>query len=180
MPKRSCPKCNRRLPYAARRCLNCQWSLSEGDPATHARSFWSRGRVWSLVFLVCGIVGGSMVYRNADAIAFWYANFAARHLPASLSSFGPTDSDAGAFFYCARQVARRMDGEFSVETFPSLSQSHSVRLGTGRYQIASFVDEVREDGERIRHDFVCTVQYSRGRWVLEDLDLTTSYADASR
>ena len=179
MPKRSCPKCSRRLPYAARRCIHCQWSLAEGETSV-ATSFWSRGRVWSLICLVAGVMGGSMAYRNADAIAFWYANFAARHLPSSLSSFAPADTDAGAFFYCARQVARRMDGDFSVETFPSLDESSAVRLGDGRYQIESFVDEVREDGVRRRHAFVCTVQYARGRWVLEGLDLRASFADASR
>lgn len=180
MPKRSCPRCNRRLPYAGRRCVHCQWSQRDGEPVAASRSFWSRGRVWVLVLLLVGMAGGSVAYRNADDIAFWYASFAAWHLPSSLSSFAPTDSDTGAFFFCARQVSRRMDGHFSVETFPSLSQGQAQRLGDGRYQIQSFVDEMREGGGRVRHDFRCTVQYSRGRWVLEDLDLTTSYADASR
>lgn len=179
MPKRSCPSCNRRLPYAARRCLRCQWSLRQGHDVESGGSLLRRGRVWMLALLLAALAGGGVAYRNADSIAFWYANFAARHLPPSLSSFGPTDTDVGAFFYCARQVARSMDGEFSVETFPALDQSRSVTLGEGRYQIRSFVDETREDGARIRHSFVCTVQYARGRWVLEDLDLATSLADAS-
>jgi hypothetical protein len=179
MPKRSCPSCNRRLPYAARRCLHCQWSLRAGRAGEDGGSLLKRGRVWMLVLLLAALVGGGAAYRNADSIAFWYANFAARHLPSSLSSFAPTDTDAGAFFFCARQVARSMDGEFSVETFPSLDQSRSVTLGERRYQIRSFVDEAREDGARIRHSFVCTVQYARGRWVLEDLKMASSLADAS-
>ena len=176
MPKRSCPRCNRRLPYAARRCIHCEWSHRE-EEAREPQSLQSRGRAWLLVLALAALVGGGMAYRNADSLAYWYADFAARHLPSSLSSWAPVDTDAGAFFYCARQVARRMDGEFSVETFPSLDQSRSVTLGEGRYRIASFVEEAREDGDRVRHEFVCTVQYARGRWVLEDLELVTNLAE---
>lgn len=176
MAKRTCPKCNRRLPYAARRCLHCDWSHADGEAGE--RSLRSRVRVWALVLAIVGVVGGGMAYRNAESIAFWYASFAARYLPSSLSSWAPTDTDAGAFFYCARQVARRMEGDFSVETFPSLAQSRSETLGQGRYRIASFVDEARADGEQVRHEFVCTVQYAGGRWVLEDLDLVRNLARA--
>jgi len=175
MPKRSCPRCNRRLPYAARRCVHCDWTHDAGE-APEGRSLRSRARVWALVLALAGMVGGGMVYRNADSIAFWHASFAGRYLPSTLSSWAPTDTDVGAFFYCARQVARRMDGDFSVETFPSPDEGRSLSLGEGRYRIVSFVDEAREDGGRVRHDFVCTVHFERGRWVLEDLDLTASLA----
>src|SRR5690606_23072524 len=104
--------------------------------------------------------------------------FAARNLPASASSFAPTETESGAYFYCARQVAKRMSGEFSVETFPSQQESDLVALGGGRYRVASFVDETREDGTRVRYGWVCSVAYQRGRWTLEDLDVTQRFATA--
>lgn len=172
MRKRSCPTCNRKLPYAARRCLHCGWSHAGGGAPVRGPSFWSRARIRLLVLLLAGAIGGGLVYRNADALAFWYAGFAAHYLPPALSSFAPTDTDAGAFFYCARQVARRMDGQFSVETFPTLEQSRAVVLPDGRYRIESFVDEMREDGARVRHAFICTVHHAHGRWMLDQLELS--------
>lgn len=175
MPRRNCPNCGRRLPYAARRCVHCNGISLEGPLGTE-RPVWERVRTGVAVLLLTGMVGGGLVYRNADSLAYWYADFAARHLPSSMSAFAPRETDAGAFFYCARQVAKRMDGEYSVETFPSLEQSRAVELGEGRYEIHSFVDEARENGDRVRHLFVCTVQYARGRWVLEELDLRADLA----
>lgn len=176
MRKRTCPRCSRRLPYAARRCLQCDWTHAEGEAPARGTSFWTRARIQALILLLAGMIGGGLAYRNADSLAFWYAGFAARYLPPALSSFAPTDTDAGAFFYCARQVARRMDGEFSVETFPTLEQSRAVTLDDGRYRIESFVDETRENGARVRHAFVCTVHLVRGRWVLDDLEFSSSTA----
>ena len=48
--------------------------------------------------------------------------------------------------------------------------------GEGRYRIESFVDETREDGRRIRYEILCRVAYERGRWVLEELDLSERFA----
>jgi hypothetical protein len=114
-------------------------------------------------------MGGAVATQNADALAEWYANFAAYHLPEQMSSYALADTERGAFFYCARQVAREMDGEFSVETFPSLTESYAEALGDGRYRIESWVEEARLDGESIRHGFTCTVRYQSGRWALEEL-----------
>ncbi len=177
MPNRSCPSCHRRLPYAARRCLRCDWSYPESESREGVAGS-SRALVVGIA--LAGMLGGGLGYRNADSIASWYADFAARRLPSSLSSWAPTDTDAGAFFFCARQVSRRMDGDLSVETFPSLDQTRSVTLSEGRYRIASFVEEAREDGERVRHQFVCTVHFERGRWVLENLDMVRNLAETDR
>jgi hypothetical protein len=109
-------------------------------------------------------------YQHAPAIADWYAGFAARHLPPGASSFAPTSTSTGAFFYCARQVARRM-GELSVETFPSEEESRTVELGADRYRIESSVEQSRADGASTRVPFTCTTHFDHGRWVLEDLTM---------
>jgi hypothetical protein len=69
-----------------------------------------------------------------------------------------------------------MNGQFSIETFPSQQESDLRSLGDGRYQIESFVDETREDGRRVRYAFLCRVAYDRGRWMLEELDLHERFA----
>jgi hypothetical protein len=109
-------------------------------------------------------------YQHAPAIADWYAGFAAHHLPPGASSFAPTSTSTGAFFYCARQVARRM-GELSVETFPSEEESRTVELGADRYRIESSVEQSRADGASTRVPFTCTTHFDHGRWVLEDLTM---------
>ena len=141
-------------------------------------SFWRRPALWTaLVALMLATVVG-YGYRNAPLLADWYAGFAADNLPEAASSFAPTETETGAYFYCARQVAKRMRGQFSVETFPSQDESQTRELGTGKYQVESYVDEARADGQRVRYTFVCTVNYDRGRWVLEKLDLSERFATA--
>jgi hypothetical protein len=64
-----------------------------------------------------------------------------------------------------------MEGDYSVETFPSAAESTMQTLGYQRFRIVSFVDQARENGEKIRHEFTCTVRNDRGRWVMEELEL---------
>lgn len=116
------------------------------------------------------MVAAGTAYHRAGALADWYAGFAARHLPPPASSLAPASTSTGAFFYCARQVARRM-GALSVETFPSEEQSSTVELGDGRYRISSSVLRSEPDGGSARIAFVCTTHLDRGRWVLDDLDI---------
>jgi hypothetical protein len=139
-------------------------------------AWWRRRALWSVVAGGLLLVGAQYGVRNAPLIADWYASFAAENLPASASSFAQLENEAGAFFYCARQVAKRMNGQYSVETFPSQQESDLTPLGEGRYQVESFVDEMREDGSQVRYTFTCNVTYARGRWVLDKLDLTERYA----
>lgn len=175
MPNRTCPRCERRLPYAGRRCVHCEWKVGEpGREPVGRRSVVVRALLVAL--LATGAVG--LAYRHAPALADWYAGFAARYLPGAASSYAPASTEDGAFFYCARQVSRKMEGEFSVETFPARQNGETVELGEGRYRIASFVDEARIDGERVRYNFTCTVQFQRGRWVLQELEVTPRLAAA--
>ena len=171
MPKRSCPHCARRLPYAGRRCIHCGWTTGAADFARGAGVvWWRRARTWAVAITIAGAVTAQFAYRNATDLADWYAGFAARFLPEGASSFAPADTEPGAYFYCARQVSKKMEGEFSVETFDAAG-SRTVPLGEGRYRIESAVDQARRSGERVRHDFTCTVRYESGRWVLEELTL---------
>lgn len=175
MPNRTCPRCARRLPYAGRRCIHCDWKV--GDPGREPRGLRTQVvRMLVVVLLATGAVG--LAYRHAPTLADWYAGFAAQYLPDAASSFGPAATEAGAFFYCARQVSRRMEGEFSVETFPSRESARTTELGVGRFQFVSYVDEARLDGSRVRYQFTCTVHFERGRWVLQELELTPRLADA--
>lgn len=179
MARNRCPHCERRLPYAGRRCVHCGWSVREaGLGPGEGVAWWRRRGLWITVTTVLLLVGVGLGYRNAPQLADWYASFAAQNLPAGASSFAPAETQSGAFFYCARQVSRRMNGAFSIETFPSQEESELVSLGDGRYRIESFVDETREDGSRVRYAFVCSVAYEAGRWVLEDLDLRERFATA--
>src|SRR5690606_2702585 len=151
MARNRCPHCDRNLPYAGRRCVHCGWSIREDDlEPGKGISWWRRRTLWIAATAGLIFVGVGLGYRNAPLIADWYAGFAAENLPASASSFAPTETEAGAFFYCARQVARRMNGEYSVETFAAPKESQLVSLGDGRYRIESYVDEAREDGQRVR------------------------------
>lgn len=180
MARNCCPHCDRTLPYAGRRCVRCGWSVRETtlQPGGGVR-WWRRRGVLAAVSAAILLAVGGIGYRNAPLLAEWYADFAASSLPAGASSFAPTETEAGAYFYCARQVARRMDGQFSVETFPSPQEGDLQSLGQGRYRIASFVDETRSDGRRVRYSFVCSVAFERGRWVLEELDLRERFATAA-
>lgn len=177
MSRPSCPRCARTLPYAALRCTQCGWTRGEpaGDLAAVRRR---RGRATLVGLVLLGLLGVGAAWRNSEALAGWYAAFAARYLPASASSFGPADSENGAYYFCARRVAKQIGGEFSVETFPDGVEKHTAAVAPGLYEIRSFVDEDRENGQRVRHDFSCRVRYERGRWVLERLTVG-SLADAA-
>lgn len=171
MPNRSCPHCARRLPYAGRRCIHCGWTIDSAHLERGAGVvWWRRARTWAVALTLAAAVVGQFAYRNATELADWYASFAARFLPEGASSFAPVESEPGAFFYCARQVSRKMPGEHSVETFDA-DGSRTVPLGSGRYRVESAVDQDRRSGERVRHAFVCTVRFEAGRWVLEELEV---------
>lgn len=179
MPRRSCQQCNQRLPYAARRCARCGWQHGETVDVERARAAVRRRRgVWTVLALLLAL-GGGAAYLNAPSIANWYAAFAARHLPGAMASLAPTSTDQGAFLYCARQVSREMDGDFSVETFPTLEESHAEQMPDGRYRIVSWVEEAREDGGRVRHAFECTVRHARGRWALDGLRMERYASDGT-
>ena len=173
MPRRRCPECERRLPYAGRRCIHCEWSVrAEGTYASpRGRGSW-RAVVVGAVLLAATAAG----VRNAPLLADWYAGFAAENLWAGASSFAPAETESGAYFFCARQVAKRLNSDYSVETFPSASEGELRSLGDGRYRVESFVDEAREDGTGVRYAFVCSVAFERGRWNLEELNLTERFA----
>lgn len=176
MPRKRCPHCERTLPYAARRCVHCGWSMRAAMSPGGGARWWRRRSLWGTVIVAALLPGLGIGYRNAPRLADWYATFAAEPLPSAASSFAPAETEAGAYFYCVRQVARRMEGTFSVETFPGPEQSELITLADGRYRIASFVDETREDGRRVRYEFVCQVAFQRGRWLLERLDLSERFA----
>lgn len=171
MSKHSCPRCHQTLPFAARRCRKCRWIPAEGEPPIRGISPRSRRRFWAATLLATVLVGVGLGYLYVESLASRYAGFAARYLPSAASALAPTRTDEGAFYFCIRQVSKEMDGEFSVETFPSLQQSDTVALAGGYYRIRSFVDETRATGERVRHAFTCTVRFERGRWMLEELAL---------
>ena len=116
------------------------------------------------------LVAAGTAYRKAGVIADWYASFAAEHLPPAASSFAPASTSTGAFFYCARQVARRM-GELSVETFPSQEESRLIGLGPDSYRIESSVEQSKSGGGHTRIGFVCTTHFDHGRWVLDKLEM---------
>ena len=130
--------------------------------------WWRRARTWAAALALAAAIGAQFAYRNATELADWYAGFASRFLPEGASSFAPADTETGAFFYCARQVSKKMEGAFSVETFDAAG-SRTIPLGSGRYRIQSAVDQARPSGQQVRHDFECTVRYESGRWVLEEL-----------
>ena len=167
MSARSCPDCARRLPYAGRRCIHCGWTVRSGGTG-RASTLRRRGLAATVIFLALGLVAAGAAVRNAPRLADWYAGFAAQHLPPTASSYAPASTATGAFFYCARQVARRMGG-LSIETFPSQEESRLVEIGTDSYRIESSVEQSRADGGSIRVAFVCTTHFDRGRWVLDDL-----------
>jgi hypothetical protein len=121
------------------------------------------------LLLVFGVWVAGMAFRNATAIADWYAAFAAYHLPAGASSLSPAETPTGAYFYCARQVARHVGGSLSVETFAGEADGHTEDLGGGRYRVESSVAETSEDGGTRTLEFTCTVRYGGGRWALEEL-----------
>lgn len=172
MPNRTCPTCLKRLPYAGRRCRHCGWKVQAGVDHSAGREARRRRQLIVAGVLVLFLVAtAGVMARNAEGIADWYAGFAAEHLAQPFSAFAPTDTDLGAYFYCARLVSRQMDGDFSVETFPDPGDHTTLALGERRYRVVSFVEQARDDGERVRHDFSCTVRYDHGRWVLEKLDL---------
>lgn len=179
MSQRRCKHCDHRLPYAAHRCRRCGWDRDAAvDPARAQARATRRLRVWAVLAFLFAF-GGGVAYLNAPVIADWYAGFAARHLPGAMSSWAPTETEQGAFFYCARQVARKMDGDFSVETFAAPDESRTEPLREGGYRIVSWVDEARADGARVRHAFACTVHYEKGRWALDDLQLEQYASDGT-
>jgi hypothetical protein len=168
MARTNCPTCARRLPYAARRCVHCGWNAALAGEVVPARPRPGR-RFYLALCLLLGLGAAGLAYRNAGAISDWYASFAAYHLPAGASSFSPAETPTGAYFYCARQVARRVGGRFSVETFASEQESRTQDLGGGRYRVESSLSEAAEDGATRTVEFTCTAHFDAGRWALDEL-----------
>jgi hypothetical protein len=81
MRRRSCPHCARRLPYAGRRCVHCDWVKGARHQPGAAVAWWRRTVVWGLLVGVFLVVAGQYAYRNAAAIADWYTNYATQYLP---------------------------------------------------------------------------------------------------
>lgn len=179
MPRRDCPQCQRRLPYAARRCVLCGWSDRQPlDERVAARTARRRTAVWVVIALGLAVGSGVATLRAAE-FADWYAGFAAQHLPDQASSYALADTERGAFLFCARRVARAMGSNDSVETFPSMADTDTDDLGDGRYRVTAWVDAARGDGAPVRHAFTCTVRFERGRWALENLEVEERYAQAT-
>ena len=174
MPNRKCPSCRKRLPYQAKRCVACEWTPADAVEAP-ARFRWAP--VWLAMACLMTIGGFRYADRFVPAVADWYASFAAQRLPPALSRFAPAATDPGAHFFCARRVVKELHEDGSVATFASAEETHTVPLGDGRFEVRSFVDEAREGGWQVRHGFVCTVRYQRGRWTLENLSMENYTAE---
>ena len=168
MPMRSCPFCARRLPYAGRRCVQCGWRAGSIPSEMGRRAAARRSRVRAFVMVAVVALVAQYAVRNADRLAAWYEGYASGIGSSTTSYFSADEIGADLFFFCARQVTRKMNGKFSVETYDP-SQSKLVDLGDGRLRVESAVEEARQGGDSVRHDFSCTVRRDEGRWVLEEL-----------
>ena len=106
---------------------------------------------------------------SGPALAEWYAEFAASHLPANFAGYAPVETPTGAFYACVQRVARQVSDRSAVETFPVLYAENTHPLGEGRYRVRSYLDAVRDSGETVRRPFTCLVRYDRGRWRVEEV-----------
>jgi hypothetical protein len=101
MPLRDCPHCARRLPYAGRRCVHCDWVLGADHRPGAGIAWWRRTALWALAVTLFIVVAAQYAYRNAAAIADWYATYATQYRSAETSTLPPshsaddTHSDAG-------------------------------------------------------------------------------------
>lgn len=129
-----------------------------------------RSRVRTFLMVATVALVAQYAVRNADRLAAWYEGYASGIGSTSTSYFTEDEVGSDLFFFCARQVTRKMDGKFSVETYDA-SQSKLVDLGEGRLRVESAVEEARQGGDSVRHDFSCTVRRDEGRWVLEELKI---------
>lgn len=168
-PKRICPHCGERVPYAASRCSHCRRECRTPERSRGVRRALLRSA--TLLVVLIALVGAGLFARNRSLVAAKYAAFAARYLPAGMSAVAPVDTGEGAFYYCLRCVARKIDSSGSVEFFPARDDGDIAELGEGRYEVQSFVDEAREDGATVRRGFSCIARYDSGRWMLEELAL---------
>jgi hypothetical protein len=178
MPSRNCPSCRRRIPYSIKRCVRCGWSEADG-PTAKAGAGARRYVLWAAVICLTLLVGVRYADRYMPHVADWYTGFAAQHLPEGLARFAPAAGDPGALYYCARRVVKQIQEEGSVATFAGPGEAQTTTLGDGRFQVRSFVDEARQDGAAVRHEFVCIVKHERGQWQLEDLAMENQAADQS-
>lgn len=81
MRRRPCPGCARTLPFAARRCVHCEWKRGAGRGDGSPRRARTLRRVAVAgVLLALAAFGVSRI--DPVAVADWYAEFAIRHLPA--------------------------------------------------------------------------------------------------
>lgn len=167
MARRKCPGCGEPLPFAARRCRRC--GPLRDLPGSAAGRRRRRSRI-ALAVTAVVLVLGAIAYRvGAGSLGEWYAEFALRHLPAPFTSWAPADTPTGAFYACVQRVARQVSDRSSVETFPHLSSENTVVVAAGHYRVRSYLEVVRESGEKARRAFSCEVRYDRGRWVVDRL-----------
>ncbi len=165
-----CKRCGGRLRVRSGRCRQCGAERMH----VHSTNRETAGRrrtvryLLACLLLVASLLGVRQII-TSPTVADWYADVALRHLPAQFSAFAATDSPAGAYNFCIRQVVRKLTPDASVETFPSSTPENTVALGENRYRIESFFYEDRITGERVQQYFTCNVKYADGRWVLEDL-----------
>jgi hypothetical protein len=167
-----CNRCGNRIRMRSRRCRHCNWEEERPVAPSRPRSLQrSIGFGFGVVFglMVVLFLGQRMV--EPTVIGEWYAEFAIRHLPAQFSSFAPAESSTGAFLYCVRRVVKDKLESESVATFPASTPANTRFVGEGVYRVEGHVDEDRVTGERIRRNFVCTVQYEQKRWVLQQLEV---------
>jgi hypothetical protein len=171
MMRRRCTRCGNRLRIRSRQCRHCgarEELLAPGGSASWLRRLGTG--VGILVTLLVLVFAGKWVV-EPEVVADWYAEIAVQHLPRQFSSFAPSESPRGAFYYCIRRVVKDHMEPSSVATFPSTDESNTVALGEGRYRVGAHVLEDLESGERLRREFTCTANFQRGRWVLEQLNV---------
>ncbi|HET7321552.1 MAG TPA: zinc ribbon domain-containing protein, partial [Longimicrobiaceae bacterium] len=61
MPRRSCPNCARRLPYAGRRCRHCGWVTLVGPGAAPERPR-RRLAAWTVAVVAILLAVGGYLY----------------------------------------------------------------------------------------------------------------------
>lgn len=165
-----CKRCGGRLHVRSRRCRQCGAERVHVVSGRREPLGWRRMALYlmaSVVLVMSFFTARQTV--TSESVADWYADAALRHLPQNFSAFAFTDSATGAYNFCIRQVVKRLTPAASIETFPSSTSQNTVALGENRYLVNSFFYEDRVTGERVQQYFTCSVKYTEGRWVLEDL-----------
>jgi hypothetical protein len=169
---RRCDRCGNRVRIRSFRCRHCGVKAAGLSDGVQPRSRLRRiGYGVSILFALGMLLVIGQRTLEPTVIADWYADLALQHLPQPFSSLAPVETSQGAFLFCIRRVVKDTLDPLSVATFPSRTDGNTVSLGGGRWQVATHVFEELENGERVRHNFRCVVQYQERRWVLEELSV---------